>query len=144
MKELLERDDIRIEVAENVNDSILALETHIEKLQKRLQKIRITPEQDSRRGRIKAQLHRALYPFKESTLAKLREITGEAKEDLNVALHALQMYVRRKIKPVRQIDSFQRRLSNQSDSSLIFLALTPCAEIHQRLHWTSLIFSQTI
>ncbi|KAL8998031.1 MAG: hypothetical protein Q9188_006185 [Gyalolechia gomerana] len=61
-------------------------------LHRKLQKIRDTSPTGSRSGtKFKAHLQRALYPFRESTLVKLKEISIELQDHLLLALNILQV-----------------------------------------------------
>ncbi|KAI4273327.1 MAG: hypothetical protein L6R38_006371 [Xanthoria sp. 2 TBL-2021] len=61
-------------------------------LHKKLQKIRDTSPTAGRLGtKFKTHLQRALYPFKESTVVKLKEISRELQDHLVLALTILQV-----------------------------------------------------
>lgn len=79
------------EIVDQVRDSITSAEQSIHNLGKKLDKVRIVALQDDWRHKAKAQLRRTLYPFKESTLAKLRELTSETRDNLSLALNLLQI-----------------------------------------------------
>lgn len=59
------------------------------KLQKRLDKFRNAP--DGHQSKISSVIQRTLYPFKESTLAKMREIVRDLTDNLDLALSASQL-----------------------------------------------------
>ena len=61
------------------------------KLQKVLKKIDSTPQEDTLKAKTSAFGKRTLYPFKESTLAKLRENCGEAQTTLSFTMGVLQL-----------------------------------------------------
>ena len=68
----------------NIGDCLTVCEAGVQKLQQKLHKIRkIAPSSCSTvRDSLKSYSLRALYPFKESTLAKLRELVAELKSTL--------------------------------------------------------------
>lgn len=61
----------------------------VKKLQKRLDKFGDAP--DGRQSKISGYIQRTLYPFRESTLAKMREIVRDLTENLDLTLTASQM-----------------------------------------------------
>ena len=79
------------DIVDQAGDSITSAEQSIHNLEKKLDKVRIVALQDGWRDRAKAQFRRTLYPFKESTLAKLRELTSETRDNLSLALDLLQI-----------------------------------------------------
>lgn len=60
-------------------------------LAKKLDKIRLTREDSTLRTQLDNAKRKLLYPFKESTLAKLREICHDLKSNLGLAIDALNM-----------------------------------------------------
>ena len=91
IKEILEGNDFKPEHVQNVEKSVLAAQQGIGRLKKKLDKIKLVPRQNSWGERTKSQFRRTLYPFKESTLVKLKELSQETRNDLSLALNALQM-----------------------------------------------------
>ena len=79
------------EVVDQVRESIRSAEGSIHSLKTKLDKVRVFAVQDGWRDKAKAQFRRTLYPFKESTLAKLRELSSETRDNLNLALNLLQI-----------------------------------------------------
>ena len=79
------------EIVDQVRDSIRSAEGSIHSLKTKLDKVRVVAVQDGWRDKAKAQFRRTLYPFKESTLAKLRELSSETRDNLNLALNVLQV-----------------------------------------------------
>ena len=79
------------EIVDQVRDSIRSAEESIHSLKNKLDKVRVVALQDNWRGKAKAQFRRTLYPFKESTLAKLRELSSETRDNLSLALNLLQV-----------------------------------------------------
>ena len=79
------------DIVDQVRVSVRSAEKSIHSLEKRLGKVRVVALQTGWRDKAKAQFRRALYPFKESTLAKLRELSGETRENLSLALNVLQI-----------------------------------------------------
>ena len=91
LKSSIENQRFNHSIVLRVEESIASTESGIEKLQKKLDKIKIIPKQDGWKDAGKAHLHRALFPFKESTLVKLRELGNELQDNLHLALDVLQM-----------------------------------------------------
>ena len=63
----------------------------IRSLQDELEKFEPYDQTESLRNKLKTQARRLYYPFKESTLAKLREYVFEVKEVLDLAMSTLQL-----------------------------------------------------
>ena len=78
-------------IVSQVEETINSVEAGVLSLKKKLDKIRIHSVQDGWREKGKAQLGRALFPFKESTLVKLREVGNELRDNLTLILNVLQM-----------------------------------------------------
>jgi hypothetical protein len=79
------------DIVARVNESIDSCEGGINDLKKKLKKVETTSLDNGWSGKAKAQFRRTLYPFKESTLVKLKEITGELQDRLVLAMNVLQM-----------------------------------------------------
>ena len=77
----------------DVEECIASCVECIESLQKKLNKIKLTSVDDSWKEKAKAQFRKSKYPFKESTLAKLKETGNELRDHLSLALNVLQMQV---------------------------------------------------
>ena len=77
-------------IVENVQKSIDSCEDGILALQKKLGKIKEVEKVD-----LKSKLHdigrKAIYPFRESTLVKLREIVDDVRSNLALALDTLHL-----------------------------------------------------
>ena len=76
---------------QKVEESIRSAERGLQSLQKKLQKVRLTPSQPGWKAKGMAQFRRTLFPFKESTLAKLKELGIELRQELSLALDVLQI-----------------------------------------------------
>ena len=87
----VEYKEFNSELVDQVRDSIRSAEGNIQSLKTKLDKVRVVAVQDGWRDKAKAQFRRTLYPFKESTLAKLRELSSETRDNLNLALNLLQI-----------------------------------------------------
>lgn len=98
----VEHKGINSEIVSQIRNSISSAEASIYNLRKKLDKVRLVAVQDSWRDKAKAQFRRTLYPFKESTLAKLRELSGETRNNLSLALHLLQIDT--SVASLRQLD----------------------------------------
>lgn len=81
------------DILHHIGKCIASTERGIQSLQKKLEKVRLVSSQGDWQDKAKAGLRRALFPFKESTLAKLREVCSELRDDLALALDALQIDV---------------------------------------------------
>jgi len=79
------------DVVARVEESIDSCESGIEHLKKKLDKVKITAVDDGWKGKAKVQFRRTLYPFKESTLVKLKEITNELQNRLSLSIDVLQV-----------------------------------------------------
>ncbi|CAD6576467.1 MAG: hypothetical protein ASARMPREDX12_007895 [Alectoria sarmentosa] len=79
------------EIVIQIQGSIESVEKTLRNIEKKLEKLRVVVLPNGWRDKAKAQLWRALYPFKESTLAKLRELCNEARDNLSLALDLLQI-----------------------------------------------------
>ena len=76
---------------QKVEESIRSAEGGLQSLQKKLQKVRLTPSQSGWKAKGMAQFRRTLFPFKESTLAKLKELGIELRQELSLALEVLHI-----------------------------------------------------
>ena len=76
---------------QKVEESITSAERGLQSLQKKLQKVQLAPSQPGWKAKGKAQFRRTLFPFKESTLAKLKELGIELRQELSLALEVLQI-----------------------------------------------------
>jgi hypothetical protein len=75
----------------HAEEIILSCRSGIQSLQKKLEKIQPCQIPDSSWSKIQSHGRRAFYPFRESTLSKLREIVADLRDDLTLALQVLQM-----------------------------------------------------
>ena len=76
---------------QGIRDNMQRLDVNFGKLNKKLEKMQDGKGAVGFRKQAKAQLTRVSYPFKESTILKLRDILHDQKCDLLLVLHALQM-----------------------------------------------------
>ncbi|KKP01340.1 ankyrin repeat protein [Trichoderma harzianum] len=90
--------DLTLQQGQFSHDIIVAVETSLklckealETLAKKLDKIRSTRADGSLKTRLENAKRRMLYPFKESTLAKLREICHDLKDNLGLAINVLDV-----------------------------------------------------
>lgn len=94
LKRTLSRGTLPPEIAEDVLKSIKSCESGFEKLEKKLKKVKTEGSgQSGWQEKAKNQLKRAAYPFRESTLVKLREIVNEQRSHLSLAVSVLHMWV---------------------------------------------------
>ncbi|KAI9666565.1 MAG: hypothetical protein M1821_004501 [Bathelium mastoideum] len=79
-------------LVKQIMENIESCQECLQILRKKLDKIRgQTPASDSLKEQLRSLGKRALYPFKESTLIKLREIIQDLRDNLTVALAGLQL-----------------------------------------------------
>ena len=76
---------------QKVEESIRSAEGGLQSLQKKLNKIRLAPLQPGWKAKGTVQLRRTMFPFKESTLAKVKELGIELRQELSLALDVLQI-----------------------------------------------------
>lgn len=76
---------------QRVEECIRSAEKGLQSLRKKLNKIRLVPLRSGWKAKSMAHFRRGLFPFKESTLAKLKEIGIELQQDLTLALEVLQI-----------------------------------------------------
>lgn len=74
-----------------VTESVKSCEKSISALSEKLLKIQHQARQDSWKDRSWARLKGTLYPFKESTIIKLKERCNELRDNLAMAVGALQV-----------------------------------------------------
>ncbi|KAF3067912.1 26S proteasome non-ATPase regulatory subunit 10 [Trichoderma lentiforme] len=90
--------DLTLQQGQFSHDIIVAVETSLklckealETLAKKLDKIRSTRADGSLKTRLENAKRRMFYPFRESTLAKLREICHDLKDNLGLAINVLDV-----------------------------------------------------
>jgi hypothetical protein len=93
LQKLLEDKDLDQKMAEEVRDSLQSCGAGLKKLQEKLEKLRSRGDPQGFRQKVWAESQRALYPFKASTLVKLREIVAEILERLQLGVQVLQLGV---------------------------------------------------
>ena len=78
---------------QRVEESLRSARTGLQSLRKKLDKIRLVPlpSESGWKARGMVQIRRTLFPFKESTLAKLKELGIELVQNLTLALEVLHI-----------------------------------------------------
>jgi hypothetical protein len=79
--------------AKLVEDAMRSCDEGFAKLKRKLGKIQDDKSAGGFRMQARTQLKRVSYPFKESTILKLRDVLHDRKSDLNLVLQALHMYI---------------------------------------------------
>ena len=74
-----------------VENNIASCQHGIEQLRKKLDKVKVIPLRPGLRGKVEAQFWKTLYPFKESTLIKLKGIGNDLRDHLSLALDILHI-----------------------------------------------------
>ena len=84
---------LNVDLVHRVEVSIMACEDGIKCLHKKLKKINMVTHNKSGiwDAKMRLKLQRALYPFKESTLAKLKEVSNGLLDNLRLALEVLHL-----------------------------------------------------
>ncbi len=91
LKATLDRHVFAADVRALVEQSVSSCDEGVGRLRKKLLKVQKTTSLTGLRGQMQARALRALYPFRETTLAKLRQIVGELKANLSHATDILHM-----------------------------------------------------
>jgi hypothetical protein len=81
-------------VVENVEKSIKSFNSCCDKLKDELKKVQETePPKPGVRSKIRLHMRKAMYPFKDATLVKIRNVVSEARANLSLALDSLKLFV---------------------------------------------------
>ncbi len=91
VQESLTRPGLDVARAERAKKCLDLCVDGLSSLQKKLQKLRTHSVPHGFRQRTWAELQKLYYPFRESTLVRLREIVGELRGQLTLALQVLQL-----------------------------------------------------
>ena len=91
MQESLGRPGLDPARAERAGRRLASCINGLHKLQKKLSKLQSHPLPSGFRQKAWAEVQRSLYPFKQSTLAKLRELVGDLRKQLSLALQLLHL-----------------------------------------------------
>lgn len=95
-----------------IRNSIGSTEQSLHNLEEKVDKVRVVPLQEGWRDKAKAQSRRTLYAFKESTLAKLRELSSEIRDNLSLALTLLQIDT--SAESLKRLDFLGQQVANVS------------------------------
>jgi ankyrin repeat domain-containing protein 50 len=88
LKNTIQDQALSQDIVGHVEQGIVSCEDGVKSLKKRLDKVWASKVPDGLPAKV---FRRALYPFKESTLAKMREAVRDLKDNLALSLNALQM-----------------------------------------------------
>lgn len=84
--------DIATGTSERMEESLQNCRVAVESLEKKLKKIRhLSNDEPPSNKRITSFMQKASFPFRESTLVRLREIVVDFRSDLTLVLEVLQM-----------------------------------------------------
>lgn len=86
LKDTVENDTLDVAKKDRVKDCVEACETSLEELDEEKLKIQPIPN-----NTIRSHLKRIKYPFRQSTLQKLRKLVGDVQDRLKLALQVLQL-----------------------------------------------------
>lgn len=76
---------------QTIRQSIDSCEDGLMQLKSELERIKITPGNNTWNERTKAGLRRILYPLREGTVTKLTTVSNELRDNLNLALQAMSL-----------------------------------------------------
>ena len=93
LRALLDCNDLDEEKKERVKRCLYSSEERLAKLSRKSQKLRKYGQPEGVRQKAWTELQRAWYPFRASTLARLREIVADVLERLKLAIDILQLDV---------------------------------------------------
>ena len=93
LKASLDSEDLDKEKRDRVKRSLHSCEERLIKLSQKSQKLRKYGQPVGVRQKAWTELQRAWYPFRAGTLAKLRDIVGDVRERLKLAVQVLQLDV---------------------------------------------------
>jgi hypothetical protein len=93
LKASLDSDELDEERKNRVKRCLQSSEESLAKLSQKSQKLRKHGQPEGLRQKAWAEIQRAWYPFRASTLAKLREIVDDVRERLKLAVQVLQLDV---------------------------------------------------
>ena len=102
------------DIVDRIRKSIESSTESLRILERKLNKVRVVALQDDWKDKAKAQFRRTLYPFRESTLAKLRELSSEARDSLSLALNVLQIDA--SAVSLKKLDNLVQQTANVSTS----------------------------
>ena len=83
--------DLKPELAGRLEASIVACKDGVDSLKKKLEKIKQNGSPVSLQEKARSQARRVLYPFRQSTLVKLREIVSDLRNNVSLVMSTLQM-----------------------------------------------------
>ena len=115
---------------QQISSIVVRCLTGIKALSEELERFEKYPESADIRSKIKSHLRRLYYPFKESTLAKLRDSVQDIRDDLVPALAVLQ---------VERLGDLEKETRNMT----ISLASTQKGTFHQLSYMTKTATSQS-
>jgi ankyrin repeat domain-containing protein 50 len=93
LKSILDSDELDEEKKERVKRCVHLCEESLVKLSQKSQKLRKYEQPEGLRQKAWAELQRGWYPFRASTLAKLREIVADVRDRLKLAVQVLHLDV---------------------------------------------------
>ncbi|CAO2649247.1 Nn.00g066320.m01.CDS01 [Neocucurbitaria sp. VM-36] len=109
------------ELIQRVAECVIACESGINRLKKKFEKIKQKTPSDTTLANLRRQLHlqshRLIYPFQESTLAKLREIISELQGTILTATSALNIDIASA--SLEKLDALEHRTASLASDSLV-------------------------
>ena len=138
----LEREQLDEERTEQVKSCLQSCESGLSQLSKKLQKLQKYGELKLLQQKTQSQLQRAWYPFRASTLVKLREIAENVQERLKLALQVLQLDVSTTLRrTLVQVAADTRdtgvRTANIEAQNVLLLAAQQSDQFRKMTDWLS-------
>ena len=93
LEEILPKISSSSAIAKHVEQCVLCCGEGTARLEQFLERCRKDPAPLSLRDKLRALRQKAIFPFRESSLGRLREIVRDLEADLGTALRVLQLYV---------------------------------------------------
>ena len=93
LRAVIQHDRLNHDMSLYIEECTASTQKGVYSLQKKLSKVQAVSSQGDWQDKAKASFRRALFPFKESTLAKLRETCNDMRDDLTLALNMVHIDV---------------------------------------------------
>ena len=132
LQDTLGHRELEPERARRAKECLQSCKDGLDKLEKKLHKLRTYTLPNGLRQKVWSELQRAYYPFRASTLAKLKEIADELRDQLSLATQALQLELSvRSQETLTQVAVWSK--DTAARSALIETSITQLSVQHQSM-----------